>query len=116
MALAACSPRPPESDTFKPKGKLEVLKFPEGAKPDFGGFGDNEVAGIINPDSGRARFFVNDEDKVKAADEESPLVPIRNATVEQIIQIITVAKSPGCTSWIDGSGNKVWFPKPPCPR
>lgn len=116
LALAACSPQAPERDTFTSKGKLEVLKFPEAAKADFGGFADNEIAVIINPDTGNARMFVNDEDKVKVADDESPSVPIRNANGEQAIQMFTVAKRRGCTSWIDGLGNRVWFPRPPCPR
>ena len=112
VALAACNA--PESVTLKPNGKLEVLRFPEAAKPDIGGFGDNEVAVIINLDTGNARFFVNDEDKVRAVDDERPLVPIQNADVERVIQSITVAKR--CMSYMDGSGNRVWYPRPPCPR
>ena len=102
VALAACSTEAPERDTFSSKGKLEVLKFPEAAKADFGGFADNEIAVIINPDTGNARMFVNDEDKVKAADDESPLVP-GNANEEHAIRM-TVARSRRCTSWIDGFG------------
>jgi hypothetical protein len=109
LLLAACSKTPQPPDTSHPG--LEIRQLSDEQRRQLGIGPDDLVSSVT--DDGKTILYGSPGREFKFVDQTPP---IDIQTTNRITILVTPKASPGCKYFMDGFGNKIWYPHPPCPK
>jgi hypothetical protein len=111
LLLAGCSNNPAPLVTDTTHKGLEIRLLSDELRKQLGVGPDDLVSSVTS--DGKTILYAAPGREFKFVEQEPPS---DLKTINRITILVTPKASTECKYYGDGFGNKVWYPKPPCPK